>query len=103
MIFILVISQKVSLGCLWFDQVKYIYLLLLFSERTLYCRRFFDDEREIISVAYVARMTDKVYLKIVLLGKVNSGKTCLVTRYLTDTFSPEQPSVSQKQFTYLPS
>ena len=91
------------MGCLWFDQVKYIYLLLLFSERTLYCRRFFDDEREIISVAYVARMTDKVYLKIVLLGKVNSGKTCLVTRYLTDTFSPEQPSVSQKQFTYLPS
>lgn len=37
-------------------------------------------------------MTDKVYLKIVLLGKVDSGKTCLVTRYITDTFSPEQPS-----------
>lgn len=37
-------------------------------------------------------MTDKVYLKIVLLGKVNSGKTCLVTRYITDTYSPEQPS-----------
>ena len=39
-------------------------------------------------------MSEKVYLKVVLLGKVNSGKTCLVTRYITDTFSPEQPSVS---------
>ncbi|XP_028396413.1 ras-related protein Rab-24-like [Dendronephthya gigantea] len=37
-------------------------------------------------------MSEKVYLKVVLLGKVNSGKTCLVTRYITDTFSPEQPS-----------
>lgn len=39
-------------------------------------------------------MSDKIYLKVVLLGKVNSGKTCLVTRYITDTFSPEQPSVN---------
>ncbi|CAB4016411.1 ras-related Rab-24-like [Paramuricea clavata] len=37
-------------------------------------------------------MSEKVYLKVVLLGKVDSGKTCLVTRYITDTFSPEQPS-----------
>ena len=37
-------------------------------------------------------MSEKVYLKVVLLGKVSSGKTCLVTRYITDTFSPEQPS-----------
>lgn len=39
-------------------------------------------------------MQEKTYLKVVLLGKVNSGKTCLVTRYITRAFSEETPSVS---------
>ena len=39
-------------------------------------------------------MQEKTYLKVVLLGKVNSGKTCLVTRYMTRSFSEETPSVS---------
>lgn len=39
-------------------------------------------------------MQEKTYLKVVLLGKVNSGKTCLVTRYITRSFSEETPSVS---------
>ncbi|KAL9981817.1 hypothetical protein ACROYT_G010572 [Oculina patagonica] len=37
-------------------------------------------------------MQEKTYLKVVLLGKVNSGKTCLVTRYITRSFSEETPS-----------
>ncbi|KXJ18182.1 ras-related protein Rab-24 [Exaiptasia diaphana] len=37
-------------------------------------------------------MQEKTYLKVVLLGKVNSGKTCLVTRYITRAFSEETPS-----------
>ncbi|XP_068679799.1 ras-related protein Rab-24-like [Montipora capricornis] len=37
-------------------------------------------------------MQEKTYLKVVLLGKVNSGKTCLVTRYMTRSFSEETPS-----------
>ena len=40
-------------------------------------------------------MQEKTYLKVVLLGKVNSGKTCLVTRYITRSFSEETPSVSR--------
>ena len=40
-------------------------------------------------------MQEKTYLKVVLLGKVNSGKTCLVTRYITRSFSEETPSVSK--------
>lgn len=42
-------------------------------------------------------MQEKTYLKVVLLGKVNSGKTCLVTRYITRAFSEETPSVSQSK------
>lgn len=37
-------------------------------------------------------MQEKTYLKVVLLGKVNSGKTCFVTRYMTRSFSEETPS-----------
>ena len=43
-------------------------------------------------------MQEKTYLKVVLLGKVNSGKTCLVTRYMTRSFSEETPSVSMNSF-----
>lgn len=43
-------------------------------------------------------MQEKTYLKVVLLGKVNSGKTCLVTRYITRSFSEETPSVSKFSF-----
>ena len=44
-------------------------------------------------------MQEKTYLKVVLLGKVNSGKTCLVTRYITRSFSEETPSVSTVKLT----
>ena len=46
-------------------------------------------------VGNLNEMQEKTYLKVVLLGKVNSGKTCLVTRYITRSFSEETPSVSK--------
>ena len=36
----------------------------------------------------------KVHYKILLLGGVNSGKTCLVIRYIWGFFTEEVPSVS---------
>lgn len=49
----------------------------------------------ILLIVNLNEMQEKTYLKVVLLGKVNSGKTCLVTRYITRSFSEETPSVSK--------
>ena len=48
----------------------------------------------LLLIVNLNEMQEKTYLKVVLLGKVNSGKTCLVTRYITRSFSEETPSVS---------
>ena len=49
----------------------------------------------LLLIVNLNEMQEKTYLKVVLLGKVNSGKTCLVTRYITRSFSEETPSVSR--------
>ena len=65
--------------------------------RTATNAMFVDDQEMPVKVWFglLHVMQEKTYLKVVLLGKVNSGKTCLVTRYITRTFSEETPSVSQ--------
>ena len=41
-----------------------------------------------------SRMSSRVQLKVVLLGEMDCGKTSLVTRYMSGTFSSKTQTVS---------
>jgi hypothetical protein len=77
------------------NQLLYIYVFYSASNcntRVLLRHLWHSEDLRLRSVW--VQMTSRVQLKVVLLGQMDCGKTCLVTRYMSGTFSNRTQTVS---------